>query len=511
MKVTMMVTVKGQATPAIIPFVTIRTRFAPSPTGALHLGNARTALFAWLFARHHGGKFILRIEDTDAERSKPEYETGLIDDLHWLGLDWDEGPDVGGPHAPYRQTGRRERYDAVARELREGGHAYWCFCGKEKLEALRQQAEAQGKIYHYPGFCRDLAPQDSERRQAAGESAALRVKAPAGAVIFDDLIRGPIETPVEHIADFVLVRGDGMPVYNFAVVCDDHDMAITHVIRGEDHIANTPKQVLLYRALGWELPQFAHLPMLLGPDRSKLSKRHGDTSLSGLRERGFIPAAVLNGLALCGWSHPEGKEILEREEIIARFELDRVSKGAAIFDETRLKFLNGQFLRALGDDKMRELFAPHIAAAGLAPQIADSGVTWSYFSALFNALRAQLEMTTDFTAGAAALAYPGPPPAGAEERAALPALHALAAALDAQAGPLSLEFFKSSGKAAMTASGIKGKGYFHPLRMALTGHPSGPELDKLLPLYELGDQCGVAVFAGGARARLRGALQAWSA
>jgi glutamyl-tRNA synthetase len=491
--------------------VTIRTRFAPSPTGALHLGNARTALFAWLFARRNQGKFILRVEDTDAERSKPEYETGLIADLHWLGLDWDEGPDIGGPHAPYRQTGRRARYDEVALQLRDGGHAYWCFCGKEKLEALREATEAQEKIYHYPGFCRELDPGESEKRHAAGESAALRLKAPAGAVAFDDLIRGSIETPVEHIADFVLIRNDGMPVYNFAVVCDDHDMAITHVIRGEDHIANTPKQLLLYRALDWAAPLFAHLPMLLGPDRAKLSKRHGDTSLSGLRERGFIPAAVLNALALCGWSHPEGKEILSRDEIIARFDLARVSKGAAIFDEARLKFLNGQQLRALGDDALRELFAAQIAGAGLAPQCDASAVTHDYFKALFAALRAQLELTTDFAVGAAALAYPGPPPAGEEERAALPALQSLAAALDAQAGPLSLEFFKASGKAAMAAAGIKGKGYFHPLRMALTGRPSGPELDKLVPLYELGGQCGIVIFAGGARRRLETALQAWTA
>jgi nondiscriminating glutamyl-tRNA synthetase len=505
----MMVT--DSTTPAIIPLVTLRTRFAPSPTGALHLGNARTALFAWLYARHHGGQFILRVEDTDAERSKPEYETGLIDDLHWLGLDWDEGPDIGGPHAPYRQTGRRARYDEVAAMLRRGGHAYWCFCGKEKLEALRLETEAAGKIYHYPGFCRELDPAESARRQAAGESAALRLKAPEGAVVFDDLIRGRIETPVEHIADFVLVRNDGMPVYNFAVVCDDHDMAVSHVIRGEDHIANTPKQLLLYRALGWTLPQFAHLPMLLGPDRAKLSKRHGDTSLSGLRERGFIPAAVINGLALCGWSHPEGKEILERAEIIARFDLDRVSKGAAIFDDARLKFLNGQHLRSMSDDALQALFAPAIAAAGLAPQCAESGVTHGYLAALFNALRSQLELVADFTAGAAALAHPGPPPAGAEERAAVPGLRALAAALQGHPGPVPLELYKASCKAAMAAAGLKGKGFYHPLRVALTGRGSGPELDKLVPLYELGDQCGVAIFSGGVRSRLAAALQAWAA
>src|SRR6185369_3211451 len=207
----------------------------------LHLGNARTALFSWLYARANGGQFILRVEDTDAERSRSEYETALIADLRWLGIDWDEGPDIGGPHAPYRQTGRIVRYGEVANELLASRHAYWCFCGKESLEKLRAEYEARGEVYHYPGYCRKLDPAESAQRKADGESAALRIASPPETVVFTDLIRGPIETPPEQIADFVLVRNDGMPVYNFAVVADDHDMEITHVLRGEDHIPNTPK------------------------------------------------------------------------------------------------------------------------------------------------------------------------------------------------------------------------------------------------------------------------------
>lgn len=486
----------------------IRTRFAPSPTGELHLGNARTALFSWLYARASGGKFILRVEDTDAERSRPEHETALIADLKWLGIEWDEGPDCGGPHAPYRQTGRIARYDVLAQRMLASGDAYWCFCGKESLETLRAEYEARGEVYHYPGYCRKLDPAESARRQSSGESAALRIASPPEMVAFTDLIRGSIETPPEQIADFVLVRNDGMPVYNFAVVADDHDMEITHVLRGEDHISNTPKQILIYRALGWTIPHFAHLPMLLGTDRSKLSKRHGDTSLAGLREKGYPPEAVINALALCGWSHPEGMEIFSPEDARKAFSLERVNRAAAVFDETRLKFLSGQHLRAHPAAKMTAIFAAEIAAAGLAPH--PQAAAANYHEALFAVLRANLETRNDFAPAAAALLPPEPlPAAGEEEKAALPALRALHASLAELPGEITMESWKAASKAAMTAGGVKGKGFFHPLRVALTGRPSGPELDKLIPLLEIGERAGVAAFAGGARARLSRALAAW--
>lgn len=486
----------------------IRTRFAPSPTGELHLGNARTALFSWLYARANGGQFVLRVEDTDAERSRPEYETALIADLQWLGLDWDEGPDCGGPHAPYRQTGRIARYEVVAQQLLASRDAYWCFCGKESLDTLRAEYEARGEVYHYPGYCRKLDPAESAQRKSSGESAALRLASPQEMVAFTDLIRGPIETPPEQIADFVLVRNDGMPVYNFAVVADDHDMEITHVLRGEDHISNTPKQILIYRALGWTIPHFAHLPMLLGPDRSKLSKRHGDTTLADLRVKGFPPAAVINALALCGWSHPGGLEIFTPEEARKAFSLERVNRAAAVFDETRLRFLSGQHLRAHPAAELAGIFAEEIVAAGLAPQ--HEAVTANYHDALFAVLRANLETRNDFAPAAAALLPPTPlPEAGEEETAALPALRALHASLAELPGAITIENWKAAGKAAMTTGGVKGKGFYHPLRVALTGRPSGPELDKLIPLLEIGDSAGVAAFAGGARARLSRALAAW--
>ncbi|HEV09646.1 MAG TPA: glutamate--tRNA ligase, partial [Sulfurihydrogenibium azorense] len=260
-----------------------RVRFAPSPTGYLHLGNARTALFNYLFAKHEGATFILRIEDTDLERSKKEYEEMLIQDLKWMGLEWDEGPDKGGPYGPYRQSERLDIYHQYAKKLLETGHAYFCYCTEEELEKEREKAIAEGKPYRYSGKCRNLTQQEREQLEAKGLKPVIRFKVPDKTVVFEDIIRGHVEIDTKEFGDFVIVRQDGMPVYNFVVVIDDALMKITHVIRGEDHLSNTPKQIVIYEALGFDIPQFAHLPIILGEDRTKLSKRHGAVSVRALK------------------------------------------------------------------------------------------------------------------------------------------------------------------------------------------------------------------------------------
>jgi glutamyl-tRNA synthetase len=289
----------------------MRVRFAPSPTGLLHVGNARTALFNWLLARGRGGTFVLRIEDTDVERSTPESEQGILNDLRWLGLDWDEGPDVGGPHGPYRQSERLDLYRSYAHELVEQGHAYHCFCSAEQLEADRRAALESGRPPQYSGRCRDLSPSTAAERLASGHPAVVRFRVPQGrTVAFQDVVRGTVQFETEVIGDPVLVRSDGHPAYNFAVVIDDALMEITHVVRGEDHISNTPRQVLLYEALKFQPPVFAHLALVLGPDHTPLSKRHGATSVSEFRTRGYLPEALVNYLALLGWSPGGGDEVL---------------------------------------------------------------------------------------------------------------------------------------------------------------------------------------------------------
>ena len=287
----------------------MRVRFAPSPTGYLHVGNARTALFNWLLARGQGrdsGTFILRIEDTDVERSTRESEAGIMRDLRWLGLDWDEGPDVGGPRGPYRQSERLHLYQSYAQELLASNAAYYCFCSPEKLEAEREEAVASGRPARYAGTCRRLTSEQVEARVQAGERPAVRFRVPdVPEVVFTDVVRGDLRFPIDVIGDPVIVRADGHPAYNFAVVVDDALMEVTHVIRGEDHISNTPRQVLLYEALGFTPPTFAHLALVMGPDHSPLSKRHGATSVDEFRAKGYLPEALVNYLALIGWS-PRG-------------------------------------------------------------------------------------------------------------------------------------------------------------------------------------------------------------
>ena len=295
-----------------------RVRFAPSPTGMLHVGNARTALYNWLFARHTGGDFLLRIEDTDVERSEVRYEDQLIEDLRWLGLDWTEGPQIGGPYAPYRQSERLGIYHQHTEQLLGEGKAYRCFCTAEELEQERQLALREHRTQVYSGKCRTLTPAEAMARAAAGETFAVRLAVPDAPLRFHDIVRGDVEFASEAVGDFILVRSSGMPVYNYVVTIDDALMQITHVIRGDDHISNTPRQVAIYQAFGWSLPQFAHLSTILGSDRERLSKRHGATSVASFREMGILPQALANYLALLGWGAEGGtREIFTREELIS--------------------------------------------------------------------------------------------------------------------------------------------------------------------------------------------------
>jgi glutamyl-tRNA synthetase len=344
----------------------IRVRFAPSPTGYLHVGGARTALYNWLFARHHGGVFILRIEDTDVDRSKPELETAILESMRWLGLTWDEGPEAGGAHGPYRQSERQGRYREVVAQLEKSGAAYPCFCTAEELQARRARAEAERRAWKYDGACRNLSGDEVARRRRAGQPYALRFRVPeSGATAFDDQVFGRIEVANSDIEDFVLARSDGHPTYHLGVVADDWDMRITDVIRGADHLSNTPKQILMYRALGAAVPRFAHLPLILGPDKQRLSKRHGATAVGAYQEQGVLPEALVNFLALLGWTPPGGKEIVPIEEMVQSFELSAVSKSNAVFDLEKLAWMNAEYLRHLPRERLLALVEEELAKAGV--------------------------------------------------------------------------------------------------------------------------------------------------
>ena len=329
----------------------VRVRFAPSPTGKLHIGGARTAIYNWAFARATGGTFVLRIEDTDPERSTEENTQIILRALKWMGLDWDEGPEVGGPCGPYFQTQRTDTYEAALQKLIDAGAAYPCFCTKEELDAKREAAEkTEGGYAGYDRTCRAIPADEASARIAAGEPHVWRLKVPDdhGPVTFKDAVYGDMSFPIDVMDDMILRRTDGTFTYNFAVVCDDVNMAITHVIRGDDHLSNTPRQVLIYEALGAEVPLFAHLSMILGPDGKKLSKRHGAASVEEFCERGYLPDAMVNFLALLGWSLDGETTLIDRETLCEKFSLERVTKKDAVFDETKLDWMNGQYIKDMG-------------------------------------------------------------------------------------------------------------------------------------------------------------------
>jgi len=471
-------------------------RFAPSPTGHLHVGNARTALFNWLFARQKGGVMVLRIEDTDVERSKERFEGQLLEDLKWLGLDWDEGPDIGGPHGPYRQSDRLDLYREQAERLLKEGKAYLCFCSREELERERAQALAQKQPPNYSGKCRAVDPAEALRRRASGEPAAIRLRIPPHPIRFHDIVRGNVEFSHEEVSDPIIVRSTGMPVYNYVVVVDDALMQITHVIRGDDHLSNTPKQVALYEALGWPVPQFAHLSTILGKDRERLSKRHGATSIANFREMGVLPEALMNYLALLGWAPSGGtREIFSPEELKKEFSLKRVNPAPAVFDLEKLYWLNRHYMKQSPPERIERLAEPFFVSAGLLPENPDERVR-AWFGKVVALLlpsvdkldqlpeRARLIFRYD---AAAALATPD----NAEVLGwpkTKEVLATFAELVEGDHARMTPEQFKAIMNAVKEKTGAKGKDLFHPVRIVFTGSHSGPEFDKLIPILEEGSQ-----------------------
>jgi len=449
--------------------MSVRVRFAPSPTGKLHLGNARTAIFNWLFARQLKGKFILRIEDTDKERSLPEYEQQLKESLRWLGLNWDEGPDEGGPFTPYRQSERLENYQYYLKKLLEQGRAYYCYCTQEELEAERRLCLAQGRPPRYSGKCRHLTETKKRQYEAEGRKPAVRFIVPDEVVEFIDLLKGKMRFYAGDIGDFIIVRSNGLPAYNFAVVIDDALMQISHVIRGEDHLANTACQILLYEALNLTFPVFAHHPLLLGIDRTKLSKRHGAVSVEEYRREGFLPEALFYYLATIGTGSK--KEILDKDALIAQFDLNKLGRGNAIFDHKRLVWINKHFLRALSPEKILDHATPFLPV-----DIKDRNKV----KEIIALIRENIETLKDIKEFWPIFSQPK-----------LELTDEVIDILKQDKVKIVLKVFykefdltslksKKIFEKIQQKTGLKGRELMLPLRLALTGRMSGPELHKIL-------------------------------
>jgi len=498
-----------------------RVRFAPSPTGMVHVGNARTALYNWLVARRTGGDFILRIEDTDLERSEARYEAQLIADLKWLGLDWDEGPEEQdtagittpekGAFGPYRQSERLAIYAEHTERLLAEGKAYRCFCTPEELEEERKKAVAEHGPQVYSGKCRTLSAAEIEKNLAEGKNFAVRLKIGPEPLRFHDVVRGDVEFAAEAVSDPILVRSEvggaggvsaGVPVYNYVVTVDDALMGVTLVIRGDDHISNTPKQVAIYQAFGWKVPEFAHLSTILGADRERLSKRHGATSISSFREMGYLPEALVNYLALLGWGAEDGKtETFTLKELTKSFSLERVTPSPAVFDFDKLNWLNRHYLKQADVTRLAMLAWPYFADRLAAPEAAASELVGPWFENLLALFVPKVDHLDQLpTAAAAIFGFDIEAARANEENAAVLAvdsartvLSELAGRVRAHSGPVTPEMFNVWLNDIKAATGVKGKELFHPVRIALTGSHSGPGFDKVLPLIEEGAELGLGI------------------
>src|SRR5262245_43819487 len=478
----------------------VRVRFAPSPTGWLHVGGARTAYFNWLFARKHRGALVLRIEDTDVERSSDTSERGVLDDLRWLDLRWDEGPDVGGPFGPYRQAERLAIYREHADRLLAAGRVYRCFCTDEDLERRRAAAAAAGRPPHYDGRCRKLPRADADARAAAGERFSLRFAVDGRDWTLHDAVRGEVHFPAGMVGDFVILRSSGLPTYNFACAVDDHAMAISHVIRAEEHLANTPRQLMLYDAFAWEPPRFAHVPLILNRDRSKMSKREGEAAVAvgDWRRAGYVPEALLSYLALLGFHPGDDREVLTRPEMLEAFSLERVGRSGSVFDPAKLAWMNAHWLHhadgatlatwvaASGADAPSGAGAtPAAAAPAFLPAAARRWPAATLEHAL-ETVRGNLATLADLPGELAPfLDEPAEPEPDASAALATPdAARVCGAAADAFAAlaDWSAEGVKSTVRALAPALGVKGKELFLPIRAALTGRTHGPELPLLAEL-----------------------------
>jgi len=463
-----------------------RVRFAPSPTGDLHVGNARTALFNWLFARHCEGDFIVRIEDTDRARTSEKFEKGILRDLRWLSIDWDEGPEKDGGFRPYHQFERLDIYDYYLKRLIEEDKVYPCYCTDDELEAERKALLSRGMMPRYMGKCRNLTDREKRKLESEGKKPALRFKVGEDIVEFDDLIRGSMRFDCDLIGDFIIVRSNGIPAYNFAVVIDDHLMKITHVIRGEDHLSNTPLQLLLYKSLGFKPPLFSHHSLILGKDRSKLSKRHGAVSVKAFRDKGVLPEALLNYLSLLGGSFASGKEICSVDEIIAEFSFERAGKSGAIFDEGKLRWLNKIYIRDHKVDKLTELLIPFIENAGYDCNITDRRWLHSVVEAVSGNISTLSEIGDyidiffdekyEISEDAASVFKEGHAPA---------VVKSLREALMLEKCTED-NLYRCVVDVVSSQTGLKGKKLFMPVRAAITGKTWGPELDKLFAILGRG-------------------------
>lgn len=465
----------------------IRVRFAPSPTGPFHIGGARSALFNFLLARKTGGKMILRIEDTDLERSSRESEENIKAALKWLGITWDEGIDVGGENGPYRQTERLEIYRKYTEQLLKEGKAYYCYCTDEELEQERQTLLAKGEMPRYMGHCRNLTKEQIAQYEAQGRKPTVRFRVPADEqIVVHDLVRGDVVFDSNGIGDFVIVKSDGIPTYNYAVVIDDHLMKINHVIRAEEHLSNTPRQCLVYDALGFAKPTFGHISLILGKDHTKMSKRHGATSVDQYRQLGYLPAGIINFLALLGWAPNSEQEIFSMEELFQEFSMDHVAKNPAVFDIDKLNWINQHYMRQLNEDELFDLAIPFLQQAGYMQENESverlawlKKIVWTsrehicFGAQIPEYVKMYFENKVDFE--------------NAEAEAVLQAstVPQVLQTFLAEIEKIELDApnVKALFKTVQKTTGLKGKDVFMPVRVALTGNQHGPELTEIIPLF----------------------------
>ena len=466
----------------------LKVRFAPSPTGPFHIGGARSALFNWLVARHADGTFLVRIEDTDLKRSTKESEENIKDSLKWLGMNWDEGIDVGGPHGPYRQTERLDLYKKEVQRLLDEGKAYYCYCSAEELEKSRKAQLDAGKTPIYDEHCRHLTEEEKARYEAEGRKPVVRLKVRKdGVFAFDDMVRGHVEFQAAGVGDFIIMKSDGIPVYNFAVVIDDAFMEVTHVIRAEEHLSNTPRQLAIYEALGYKPPKFGHISLILGEDHKKMSKRHGATSVTEYRNMGYLPEAVVNYLALLGWTPKGEQEIFTEEELIKQFSMKRVSSNDAVFDINKLNWINFQYMKKLDADQLYDLIVPFLVKAGYVDAAVNEEkkdwlkkVIWFMKDHIYFAGQAADELRFFFEdmpkiTDENVLAIMKAETSGQLLRAFIEDLKALPS--------FDQDAIKKCFNACMKAQGIKGKAAYEPTRIALTGVTQGPGMFEMMELF----------------------------
>lgn len=466
----------------------LKVRFAPSPTGPFHIGGARSALFNWLVARHADGTFLVRIEDTDLKRSTKESEENIKDSLKWLGMNWDEGIDVGGPHGPYRQTERLDLYKKEVQRLLDEGKAYYCYCSAEELEKSRKAQLDAGKTPIYDEHCRHLTEEEKAKYEAEGRKPVVRLKVRKdGVFAFDDMVRGHVEFQAAGVGDFIIMKSDGIPVYNFAVVIDDAFMEVTHVIRAEEHLSNTPRQLAIYEALGYKPPKFGHISLILGEDHKKMSKRHGATSVTEYRNMGYLPEAVVNYLALLGWTPKGEQEIFTEEELIKQFSMKRVSSNDAVFDINKLNWINFQYMKKLDTDQLYDLIFPFLVKAGYVEESVTEEkkdwlkkVIWFMKDHIYFAGQAADELRFFFEdmpalTDEAILSIMKAETSGKLLKAFIEDLKALETFDQAE--------IKKCFNACMKAQGIKGKVAYEPTRIALTGATQGPGMFEMMELF----------------------------